>query len=115
MSRRRFTGQEDRALLNIIEGRATNRIIWADVVVKLRDEYGFEERTQKSVRNRHLRRRRAHTEQAQGIMGTNNCRICGRIQKGHVCEAAIDTAAEPEEDSPPASAPAEVASGGEKE
>ena len=114
MSRKRFTGKEDRALVQIIENRATNRIIWADVVVKLRDEYGFEERTQKSVRNRHLRRRRADTEQAQGIHGRNICRICGRLQKGHVCEAAIVTTAEPD-DQPSASACVAVASGGEKE
>lgn len=107
MSRRRFTGNEDVALLRIIEGRETKRIAWTDVVAKLH-ELGFPERTQKSVRNRHLRRRRARTEKDQGITGKNMCRICGRLQKGHVCEIA-DTVAEPED--PPSAAAAEVASG----
>ena len=92
----------------IIEGRATNRIVWADVVTKLH-ELGFPERTPKSVRNRHLRRRRARTEKDQGITGKNNCRICGRLQKGHVCEV-VDAVAEPE-DPPSAAAAAAVASG----
>ena len=105
MTRRRFTGKEDLALLKIIQDRETNRIVWADVITKLH-ELGFPERTQKSVRNRHLRRRRARTEKDQGIIGKNNCRICGRLQKGHVCELA-NVVAEPED--PPSAAAAEVA------
>tara|TARA_B100000927_G_scaffold226776_1_gene186498 strand:- start:912 stop:1241 length:330 start_codon:yes stop_codon:yes gene_type:complete len=97
MAPRRFTGKEDMALVRIIASLQERnvRVRWADVVAQLQ-ELGFPERSQKSVRNRHLRRRQALTEKDQGILGKNLCRICGRLQKGHVCQVA-DTVAEPED------------------
>ena len=110
MSRRRFSGSEDTALLNILEGRPTNQIRWAHVVAKLR-ELGYPERTEKSVRNRHLRRRTAQRAEAQGIKSINFCRKCGRLQRGHAC-VVLDA---PAEDEGEGEGEGEVASGGEKE
>lgn len=95
MAPRRFTGKEDVALMRIIASLQERhvRVLWADVVAELQ-ELGFPERSQKSVRNRHLRRRQALA--GGPVHGKNLCRICGRLQKGHVCEVA-DTVAEPED------------------
>ena len=100
VERRRFTGKEDVALKEIVEKRGTRRINWATVVAKLH-ELGYEKRTPKSVRNRHLRQKQYQSSVFR-LSGPNRCRKCGRPQRGHVC-LIEDAVAEPE-DPPEASA-----------
>tara|TARA_B100000902_G_C26884738_1_gene704369 strand:- start:176 stop:529 length:354 start_codon:yes stop_codon:yes gene_type:complete len=83
MDRRRFTGKEDVALKQIVNERGTRRISWSDVVTKLH-ELGYEKRTAKSVRNRHLRQKKVDASMFY-LPGRNRCRKCGRSQRGHVC------------------------------
>ncbi len=92
MERQRFTGAEDVALVELLDGQK-KRIDWCKVAKELH-ERGFPKRTTKSVRNHHLRRKNAQN----GTRGPNKnrCRICGKMQKGHVCEI-IDTAPPPAE------------------
>lgn len=91
MDRRRFTGKEDVALKQIVGERDTRRISWSDVVTKLH-ELGYEKRTAKSVRNRHLRQKNINASMFH-VPGRNRCRKCGRSQRGHVC--LIEDAQEP--------------------
>ena len=75
----RFTGDEDRAMIEIMEEMAPVR--WAKVAQALH-ERGFALRTAKSIRNHHLRRQKA--ELSLGDC-KNRCRKCGMWRKGHVC------------------------------
>lgn len=84
MKNLRFTGNEDRALIQI--ATEMERLKWADVVKKLK-ELGFPERTEKSVRNRYLRWR-VHEQLKQvepDRRHINRCRTCGLFMRGHVC------------------------------
>ncbi|MBN38461.1 MAG: hypothetical protein CMI29_08350 [Opitutae bacterium] len=80
MGHNRFTGSEDIALRKLIE--AQERVSWSKVAQEL-EALGFEKRTPKSVRNRHLRWKRAQS----GVDGLakNYCRKCKKKQRGHVC------------------------------
>ena len=77
----RFTGAEDLALIEIV--KAQKRVSWTKVVKQL-EERGFPKRTAKSVRNRHLRWRRAQS--GASVSCKNFCRKCGKLMRGHVCE-----------------------------
>ena len=79
---KRFTGAEDRKREEIIEEmRGAGRISWTKVMQKMK-EAGFPERTVKSVRNRHLRLRWVQVHKPEQ---RNRCRVCGLLQRGHVC------------------------------
>lgn len=93
VERRRFTGREDVALKEIVNGRGTRRINWSDVVSKL-EQLGYGKRTAKSVRNRYLRQKQLQSSVFH-VPGTNRCRKCGKMQRGHVC-LIEDAVAEPE-------------------
>lgn len=84
MKKPRFTGNEDRALIQIAS--EAEKIRWAKVVAELK-ERGFPERTEKSVRNRYLRWRVC--EQAKRVepdrRNINRCKTCGLFMRGHVC------------------------------
>ncbi len=84
MKKPRFTGNEDRALIQIATG--LERIRWSKVIEELK-ERGFPERTEKSVRNRYLRLR-VH-EQLRRVepdrRNINRCKTCGLFMRGHVC------------------------------
>ena len=78
----RCTGAEDRKREEIIkEMQETGRVNWTKVVEKMK-EAGFPERTTQSVRNRHLRVRMAALRKP---LQRNRCRLCGLLQRGHVC------------------------------
>ena len=94
MDRRRFTGKEDVALKEIVNGRDKRRINWAAVVAKL-EELGYAKRTPKSVRNRYLRQKQYQSSVFR-MTGPNMCRKCGKPQRGHVC-LIEDAVAEPED------------------
>ena len=85
----RFTGDEDRAMIEIMEEMAPVR--WAKVAQQLH-ERGFPLRTAKSIRNHHLRRQKAELSLADC---KNRCRKCGMWRKGHVC--AVTSASTPPE------------------
>jgi len=104
VERRRFTGNEDVALKEIVNGRDKRRINWAAVVAKL-EELGYPKRTPKSVRNRHLRQKQYQSSVFR-MTGPNMCRKCGLPQRGHVC-LMEDAVAEPE-DPPVASSQRDV-------
>ena len=79
---KRFTGAEDRKREEIIkEMQEAGRVSWTKVVEKMK-EAGFPERTAKSVRNRHLRLRMHLLRKPEQ---RNRCRLCGELQRGHVC------------------------------
>ncbi len=79
---KRFTGPEDRKREEIIrEMQAVGRVNWTKVVEKMM-EAGFPERTTKSIRNRHLRLRMHLLRKPEQ---RNRCRMCGQLQRGHVC------------------------------
>jgi len=78
----RFSGDEDRALHALVR-ECTKPIRWSRVVAGLM-ERGFPRRSPKSVRNRVLRMRVSSTAVAK-LAAKNRCRICGQIQRGHVC------------------------------
>ena len=79
---RRCSGAEDRKREEIIkELQAAGRVIWSKVVEQLKAA-GFPERTPKSVRNRHLRLRMHLVRKPEQ---RNRCRVCGALQRGHVC------------------------------
>lgn len=84
MKKPRFTGNEDRALIQI--ATEMERMKWSKVVEKL-EERGFPARTEKSVRNRYLRLR-VH-EQLRRVepdrRKINRCKTCGLFMRGHVC------------------------------
>jgi hypothetical protein len=84
MKKPRFTGNEDRALIQIAS--EMERIKWSKVVEKL-EERGFPARTEKSVRNRYLRLR--VQEQLRRVepdrRKINRCKTCGLFMRGHVC------------------------------
>lgn len=103
VERRRFTGREDVALKEIVNERSTRRISWPDVVTKL-EQLGYSKRTAKSVRNRYLRQKQLQSSTFR-LPGTNRCRKCGKMQRGHVC-LIENVVAEPED------APAEASEGG---
>ena len=75
----RFTGDEDRAMIEIME--SMDPVRWHKVADELHKR-GFPLRTGKSVRNHCLRRKKA--EQSLGDC-KNRCRKCGMWRKGHVC------------------------------
>ena len=87
----RFTGDEDRALLEIME--AMTLVRW-EAIAKALHERGFPLRTAKSIRNHHLRQRKAslETPNLAGHIGKNRCRKCGMWRKGHVCAATTASA-----------------------
>ena len=93
----RFTGDEDRALEEImIEagerqmhpvedepkfGRGPNGVSWKQVAADLAQR-GFAKRSPHSVRNHYLRRLKA---QRSCAFTKNMCRKCGQPMRGHVC------------------------------
>ena len=93
----RFTGDEDRALEEImIEagerqldpreeepkfGRGPNGVSWKQVAADLAQR-GFAKRSPHSVRNHYLRRIKA---QSCRSYTKNLCRKCGQPMRGHVC------------------------------
>ena len=79
MSRCRFTAIEDDARDKIVS--AMKRLDWGDVSAQLCN-LGFQKRTVKSIRNRHLRMKIA---QSSRLESKNYCRGCGLPQRGHVC------------------------------
>lgn len=82
MQQRRCSGAEDRKREEIIkEMQALGRVNWTKVVEQLKAA-GFPERTTKSVRNRHLRLRMHLVRKPEQ---RNRCRVCGLLQRGHVC------------------------------
>jgi len=83
VNKKRFTGSEDRTRNEIIG--AIKRVKWADVVEQLK-KAGFPLRSAGSVRNRHLRIRKATSTSAES---KNQCRKCGLPQRGHVCGGVI--------------------------
>ena len=85
MVHKRFTGPEDVALLEIIKAQA--RLNWDKVVTELVAR-GFEKRSAKSVRNRHLRWKQAQS--GTGPAPKNMCRKCGRPVRGHVCTVVVE-------------------------
>ena len=84
MERRRFTGKEDVALKEIVDGRETRRVNWKTVATTL-EELGYNKRTAKSVRNRHLRQKQYQSSVSNNQTGRNVCRKCGLPQRGHSC------------------------------
>jgi hypothetical protein len=75
----RFTGDEDRALQEMLGAKTKKR--WAHIAQALH-ERGFPLRTGKSIRNHHYRVGKA----ARGSADCKNfCRRCGLAQRGHVC------------------------------
>ena len=99
MERRRFTGKEDVALKEIVNERETRRVNWKTVAAKL-EELGYNKRTAKSVRNRHLRQKQ-YQSSVFNQAGRNVCRKCGLPQRGHICllEQAISKPEDKEADS----------------
>ena len=83
----RFTGDEDRALEEILATQEKRR--WEKVAQEL-EERGFKRRTAQSVRNHSLRKARAHLRLTHR---KNYCRKCGELMRGHVCLATTTTSA----------------------
>lgn len=90
MERRRFTGKEDVALNEIVDGRKTRRVNWKTVATTL-EELGYNKRSSKSVRNRHMRQKQ-YQSSVFNQTGRNVCRKCGLPQRGHICLLEKDTA-----------------------
>ena len=82
---RRFTGAEDAALRRAVDRGMADPIYlfrW-DTVVEQLVAWGYERRTEKSVRNRYLRLTRKpsiHEPEKK-----NRCRFCGEYTRGHSC------------------------------
>tara|TARA_B100000780_G_scaffold215729_1_gene155077 strand:+ start:1712 stop:2008 length:297 start_codon:yes stop_codon:yes gene_type:complete len=81
----RFTGDEDRALTEIMEEMKPLR--WEKVAKQLH-ERGFAQRTGKSIRNHHLRRQKADRSLTDC---KNRCRRCGMWRKGHTCAVTSES------------------------
>ena len=81
----RFTGDEERALKEILAEQEVRR--WAKVAEALA-ERGFKPRTAQSVRNHCLRTARAERRLTHR---KNYCRKCGQLMRGHVCLATTTT------------------------
>ena len=94
MSRQRFDGKEELALIAIVKEQ--KRVDWGKVTKQLHEE-GFPKRTAQSVRNRHLRWRQAQNGATRPHK--NLCRKCGRPQRGHVCEVIDEKATSAEAES----------------
>ena len=80
MTRRRFSGLEDRARIKIV-AESERGVVWTEVSQKL-EEQGFPHRSISSIRNRHLRFKLCKIMKPDS---KNQCRVCGLPQKGHVC------------------------------
>ena len=89
----RFTGDEERALKEILAEQEVRR--WAKVAEAL-SERGFKLRTAQSVRNHCLRTARAERRLTHR---KNYCRKCGQLMRGHVC--LVTTATTTSASSPP--------------
>ena len=91
---RRFTGAEDVALRRAFDRVMSDPLYlfrWDQVVEQL-VEWGYERRTEKSVRNRYLRLTRKpsiHEPEKK-----NRCRFCGEYTRGHSCKGMKPTATE---------------------
>ena len=100
----RFTGDEDRALQEIMReaqarceaprdndpkpGRGPLGVRWKTVAADL-EARGFAKRSPQSVRNHYLR----HAKVARGCYDQKNfCRKCGLLKRGHVCLATTTSA-----------------------
>lgn len=82
---RRFTGAEDAALRRAFDRVMADPIYlfrW-DTVVEQLVEWGYERRTEKSVRNRYLRLTRKPS--IHDAEKKNRCRFCGEYTRGHSC------------------------------
>ena len=80
----RFTAAEDEALCALVINM--QRAKWKDVN-KSMVALGYANRSIGSLRNRYLRCVQAKNE--KDFSGKNRCRLCGKLQKGHVCTATM--------------------------
>lgn len=80
----RFSGEEDSKLREIL--LTMKKVSWAEVAKQM-VALGFAARTEKSIRNRHLRLKRACLDSSDLCL--NTCRRCGKKQRGHSCTNKI--------------------------
>ena len=91
----RFTAAEDEALRALVHGM--KRVKWKEVHKSL-VALGYEGRTKSSLRNRRLRSVQVKDQDAES--GKNRCRLCGQIQRGHVCTATMTPPSPPKPAAP---------------
>jgi len=81
----RFTAAEDEALCALVVNMG--RAKWNEVN-KSMVALGYANRSIGSLRNRYLRCVQARNGK-DCFSGKNRCRLCGKLQKGHVCTATM--------------------------
>ena len=83
---KRWTGPEDSELKRILNETSKQKKSWEKIAHSLVAQ-GYEKRTAKSVRNRWLRINLKHS--VNKGQPKNYCRVCGEIQRGHVCVGTV--------------------------
>lgn len=92
----RFTAAEDEALCALLMNK--KRAKWPEVSKSMK-ALGYEHRSTASLRNRYLRFLQARND--KDSIGKNRCRLCGQLQRGHVCTATKTPPPLPPPEPPP--------------